>query len=115
MKTLVLYRDDGSETVLPFKWEICSACDGHGKSSAYLGAFTWEQMHEEGQEFIEDYFAGNYDRACDSCGGSGKVKVPDFERMSPADAEEYKAQVRAERECDAEQRAEMRAMYGPDY
>ena len=110
-KDLILYNDDGSETVLPFTWKICPTCNGHGKSSAYLGAFTHDELHEHGPEFIEDYIAGNYDRACERCHG-GKIKVPDYSRISKADAKAYKAQERYARECEAEERAEQRFCYG---
>lgn len=77
----VLYHEDGSETELPWQYEICDSCQGHGKSSAYLGAFTADDMQED-PEFSEAYMAGDYDRACEACNGSGKAIVPDFERMT---------------------------------
>ena len=64
MKTPTLYCDDGSEIELPSKWTICRHCQGEGTSSAYLGAFTRDDMDEAGPEFLEDYMAGRYDRAC---------------------------------------------------
>lgn len=57
------------------KWEICPECDGHGKSSAYLGAFSMEDLAEQGDDFQEDYFAGAYDRPCQRCRGAGKIDV----------------------------------------
>lgn len=52
-------------------WSICHACSGEGKSSSYLGDVT--EMVNEDPDFAENYFAGDYDRACASCKGSGKV------------------------------------------
>lgn len=83
MKTLRIFFTsmdvEGLEVELsvPAKWEICRTCEGHGASSAYLGAFTRDDFDDEGPEFVEDYIAGNYDRACDECHGSGKVIVAD--------------------------------------
>ena len=52
MKDLVLHGGDGTETTLPFKWAICGQCDGHGKSSAYLGAFTREEAEAEARKLM---------------------------------------------------------------
>lgn len=108
-KTPTLYCDDGSGTELPFKWSICSGCDGHGKSSAYLGAYTRSEMDEAGPEFLEDYMAGRYDRACDRCEGSGKVRIVDWSKLTKTQRKAWNAQVRGEREDRAVERAE-RAM-----
>lgn len=97
-KQPILFCDDGSEIELPSKWVICSCCDGHGKSSAYLGAFTRDDLDDEGIDFQEDYFAGRYDRACDDCGGTGKVLIADYERMTPDQRAAYDDQCRIDRE-----------------
>lgn len=104
--TPVLYCDDGSEIQLPCRWIICGHCRGSGKSSAYLGAFTRSDLDEAGPEFFDDYMAGRYDRACDACDGSGKVQVVDRKKLTPAQREEWDAQRRADRECEAIHRAE---------
>lgn len=105
-KAPVLYEDgndDGRE--LPFRWVICNSCRGHGKSSAYLGAFTGDQMRED-PDFAEDYRNGLYDRACDCCGGAGKVKAADLAKMSKADRKAYGKQQREFAEVDAIERQE---------
>jgi excinuclease UvrABC ATPase subunit len=88
-RVLTLIDDEGAEEQLPLKWEICGCCEGRGKSSAYLGAFTREDMDEEGPEFMEDYMAGHYDRACDDCGGSGKVQVVDYDKLTADQKKQY--------------------------
>jgi hypothetical protein len=111
MKRLVIYDDDGGEREIPHKWEICSYCRGDGTSSAYLGAFTrddWDQMDTEWQE---DYIAGRFDRACPHCEG-GKVRVPDYSRMSKADKKAWRAQERAAYEVEQEEACERRMLYG---
>jgi DnaJ-class molecular chaperone len=107
-KTPTLYCDDGSEIELPTKWVICSACAGEGKSSAYLGAYTRDDMDEAGPEFMDDYMAGHYDRACDSCDGAGKVQVADRTRISKLNWREWEAQCRDDREIRGIERAERR-------
>lgn len=114
MKTPTLYCEDGTEVELPFKFQICSICEGRGTSSAYLGAFTQSDMDEEGPEFMEDYFDGHYDRPCDECGGSGKVKVVDRARVNKKHLREWNAQCRAEAECESEARHERMMMGGLD-
>jgi hypothetical protein len=77
----VSFISDECTVHLPARWEICNHCRGTGKSSAYLGAFTREDMEEEGPEFMEDYMAGHYDRPCDDCEGLGRVLVLDREAI----------------------------------
>ena len=70
---------------LPFKWEICSCCYGHGGTSRHVecdgGGFT-------------AYLAGRYDWPCTECSGSGKVKVADRAEMSSEDIKAYDEQLR---------------------
>jgi RecJ-like exonuclease len=111
MPNLILYDEDGGERELPYKWEICSHCDGHGSSSAYLGAFTRQDMDDAGEEFMENYFSGRLDKSCEYCGGSGKVKVVDRRQMSKEDLEAWDAQCEDEH-CDREQNRMERLMEG---
>jgi RecJ-like exonuclease len=91
--------DEGLEIELPTRWEICDMCRGEGKESAYLGAFTSEDFAED-YEFFEDYMAGRYDRTCEACRGTGKVKVVDEDRCEQRLLEMYWEQERAIAECD---------------
>lgn len=70
--------ESGEEINIPAVWEICETCGGDGTSSAYLGAFTSDDIVELGEEWREDYFAGRFDRPCDECKGSGKVLFPNL-------------------------------------
>jgi len=105
MKTLTLYHDDGTEEVtqLPGRWCICGQCDGNGTSSAYLGAFTSSEWAEQDDDFKHDYLRGDYDRPCESCGGTGKVwsidsrKLTKAQRQALQDEADYRAEVAAER------------------
>lgn len=109
MAKFPFYYDEEGECIhLPYTWVICGHCEGEGMSSSYLGAFTWDELNEQGEEFIEDYFAGNYDRPCDCCEGSGKIPIPNYDKMTEEQLEKYKDHVQAEREYKAERRAEMR-------
>ena len=45
---------------LPSKVVVCSRCDGKGVSTAYLGAYTPEEMDEQGPEFFDDYMGGRF-------------------------------------------------------
>ena len=105
----VLYRDDGSEIELPTKWRICGTCKGHGKSSAYLGAFTRDDFDQQEPDFYDQYMAGAYDRACDRCDGSGKIEIVDRAKLTPEQIKDWEEQLRDDRECEAIHRAE-RAM-----
>jgi len=71
------------------KWRICPRCEGEGTSSAYLGAFTADEMAEQGEDFREDYIAGRYDRTCEKCLGTGKVNREDERRWAQQRADKY--------------------------
>ena len=103
-KKLILFRDD-DEVELPWKWEICDHCEGHGTSSSYLGAFTRDDIDEAGEEFMEDYIAGRFDRSCEYCEG-GKVKTIDDSKMSKADLEAWGQQCAEDEACESIHRQE---------
>jgi hypothetical protein len=109
----VIHHNDDTEETLPHKWEICGHCRGEGKSSAHLGAFSAEQMNEEGPEFIEDYCSGFYDKTCDHCGGSGKVAVADTSRMTKKQRKAWRHEQAVEAELAADERSER--FMDPDY
>lgn len=67
---------------LPSKWEICPACSGEGGSSAYLGAYTREDWDQMDPEWQDDYQAGKFDRPCECCKGTGKIKAPDRAKIA---------------------------------
>lgn len=77
MSQRIRFDFDGVEHSFPARYEICSRCEGAGKSSAYLGAFSAERMEEEGPDFQHCYMRGEYDRPCEACDGTGKVLEPD--------------------------------------
>lgn len=102
---MTIEDDDGLEHEVPTRWEICDTCDGEGKHSRAVerdgGGFTSSEWAEEDPDFREDYLAGRYDQPCDTCQGSGKVRVPDYDRMPPA----LRALVEAHERDEAEYRA----------
>lgn len=102
------YDEEGEIVHLPYKWEICGHCNGEGMSSAYLGDFTWDELNEKGEEFIEDYFAGNYDRPCDCCNGSGKITFPNYDKMTEEQVKRYEEKIQEDIEYEAMVRAEKR-------
>lgn len=71
------------------KYEVCPSCHGKGKSSAYLGAFTQDDMDEMGEDFRDDYMRGEYDRACDECAGERVILVVDRDNNSPEFLDAY--------------------------
>ena len=78
---------------LPSKVVVCSRCDGKGASTAYLGAYTMDEMDEVGPEFFDDVRAGLYDRVCDRCDGLRVTAVINWDEVtkeqSAALEEEY--------------------------
>ena len=112
---ITMVDDDGLETevAVPALWQICHYCQGAGKSSSHLGAFSRDEMDEQGPEFLEDYLAGMYDKSCDNCSGSGKVLVIDEVACRTPEqkaALKYANDVLEQiNECNAITRAEMAA------
>jgi hypothetical protein len=93
----VLYDDDGGERELPVRYEICDQCQGSGTSSAYLGAFTRDELWDQGEEWVEDYVKGRFDRACETCGGRRVIEVVDRKKLSKADRKAWNEQCEEER------------------
>lgn len=102
----VLFMPDGSEIDLPAKWIICSHCEGAGKSSSYLGAYTSDEWNELDDDFHADYLAGHYDRACEYCDGLGRVLVADRSKMSKDQRREHDEQLAELAACDRIERQE---------
>lgn len=88
--------------MIPTKLELCPVCEGRGVSSAYLGAYTQDELDEAGPEFLEDYVNGVYDRACDRCDGLRVVEVPDLARCTPEQIRELEEELEYERTCAME-------------
>jgi len=101
--------DAGRVHPIPTRWEICSHCDGEGHNARHLGAYTREEFDESfDYDEQEAYFRGDYDRTCEHCRGSGKVRVAVESQMSPATLDAWRVYWDAEADyaslCAAEQR-----------
>lgn len=97
--------DDGVELKLPMKWEICDCCGGDGSHSQHLGVLNTEEWEPEE---LDDYMRGAYDRSCGECSGTGKVRVPDFDRMSDEEKRIVEETDRSMAEMDAISASERR-------
>lgn len=115
----ILYRDrvedDGTyvdEIELPTRWAICDCCRGEGKSSLYLGAITQEDREPGGSwedpDDFRAYMRGEYDCACDECGGSGKVKVVDEAKIDADTLKAWQEQCRDDADYESLRAAERR-------
>lgn len=88
-----LLDEEGNEISVEFpeKWEICDNCNGDGHHCKHLGAYTSSEFEEQfDYEERERYFAGGYDKTCEECNGSGKIKVVDVENLNSQQIEDYK-------------------------
>lgn len=112
---IILYRGNGyddEEVELPSKFDVCPGCEGRGthvNRNIDGNGLTAEDFEEAGDDFREDYMNGVYDVTCETCGGQRVVSVLDEDRCDPVLLAEYQKQERESAECDAIQRAEMRA------
>lgn len=91
LAALLAAMKDGEVTTvrrIPFVWEICDSCGGSGGHSRHLGAFTTDEIAEWSDEFEEGYLSGSFDKTCEACAGTGKVRVID-EEVLPVDVREW--------------------------
>lgn len=90
IQTLLDAMDDGEITRcrIAYEWEICESCRGDGYHSKHLGVISHEQWNEWSDQDQDFYMSGGYDKKCDRCDGSGKIKVLDTESL-PEDVQEY--------------------------
>lgn len=104
--------DDGVEHKVPTRWAICGRCSGNGTLALHGIAITSDEWaHDWSPEEQEGYMRGAYDTACETCGGDGKVREPDWDRMDAAlrklveddarEEEQYQAMCAAERRMGA--------------
>lgn len=106
---ITIIDDDGDEVehIIPAVWEICSNCQGNGSHSKHLGAITQEDLDRDwSADEFDAYLAGAYDKQCEVCHGSGKVKFP-----ANPDKEPAKTWLEQEDDRAAEHRADMRTLY----
>lgn len=104
-KPLTIIDNDGNEVELPTRNEVCSQCEGEGRSSAYLGVIDpneWEP------DELDEYMQGRYDRTCETCKGERVVAVVDEDRLTPDQLVLWHEWERSEAEyraiCEAERR-----------
>jgi hypothetical protein len=106
--TITNEEGDEEEIELPTHKEVCPTCQGEGKHSGHLGAFTRDEMDEQGPEFFEDYMRGFYDKTCEQCGGLRVVDVIDLERVDPETRAKYEKwadeEARYRQICEMERR-----------
>jgi hypothetical protein len=103
------------EITVEGKYIVCPTCRGEGKTSNHLGAFTRAEAEEWGEDFMDDYMAGFYDKVCEECKGNRVTLVPDRENSDPTALQIWDMQQEDERRADEMYRMEMQAQYGPEY
>lgn len=102
------------EVVLPFKYEVCSTCNGKGthvNPSIDAGGLSADDFRED-PDFAEDYFGGTYDVSCYECHGKNVVPEVDTKNLTPEQKVWHERLIEMENDraaWDAEARAE-RAM-----
>jgi hypothetical protein len=68
-------EDFDGKLEVPFKFEVCPLCQGHGKHvnpSIDCGGISAEDFHED-PDFAEEYMNGRYDITCAKCKGQRVV------------------------------------------
>lgn len=69
-------------------WMICPTCRGDGKHSQHLGAITQEDRDRDWDpDAWQDYLDGVYDKTCETCGGSGKIRQKAYDAICERRAE----------------------------
>jgi len=88
---------------IPFKYEVCSLCDGKGKHvnpSIDAHGISSEEFADD-PDFYDEYKSGMYDVTCYLCHGNRVVPVPDESRCNT----EQKAFLKVLEEREADERA----------
>lgn len=82
MNTITICDNDGNETAVPARWEVCARCQGNGIHDCWEGGMTGSEMAEQGPEFAQDYADGMYSVRCNACDGKRVVAVLDRRRAT---------------------------------
>jgi hypothetical protein len=107
---LIIELDDGTETEIPSKFEVCWRCEGQGShvNPAIDGNGISPEEFAEDPDFAEAYLAGHYDVRCETCHGERVTLEPDYDQMSPDLAEQveeyYALQAELRRDREHQQR-----------
>lgn len=84
--------DDGNVLWIPWKYDVCDECNGHGKvTNPSIGAITSSEWNDDWDhdERIA-YFRGDYDIVCYKCNGKRVIEVPDEAAMCAEARDNYK-------------------------
>jgi hypothetical protein len=68
-------------------WEICTRCTGEGFLRGYPGAYTQSEFEEAFGHDPDEYLS--HERACEGCGGTGKIRVLNQAVLERRDVQEY--------------------------
>lgn len=110
LETLLTMQVDDGYIEFPAKWEICGRCLGDGDVDCFEGGFSLNDERVDA-DFLEDYANGAYDKDCPECNGTGKVLVPDEDRM-PTHMKEIWLEVQSDLAFESEMdRAAARTMF----
>ena len=101
--------NDCYEIKLPTVVVVCYRCGGRGMHTnpAIDGnGISSEEMHERGEEFLEDYLGGLYDITCQECNGRNVVEEVDEAKLDPATLKEWRQWLQDEADVYAMEAAE---------
>lgn len=102
-----VYLDNGTAPVLVTKRVVCDRCLGNGTSSANLGAFTADEMAEQGEDFRDDYRSGALDSLCAHCDGLRVVYAVDLDGAPASLVEAWNRSLDERMSADAVHAAEL--------
>ena len=86
----------GEAVQIGTRWEVCPRCQGEGKHGN--PAFDGASPSDFDEEFLDGYFAGDYDVACNECSGRSTVRVNDLSSLTSEQFQTYEIEQRQEAE-----------------
>lgn len=94
----------------PAHFTVCGTCEGRGThvNPSIDSNGISEEDFEQDPDFRESYFAGRYDVTCVECGGKRVTPAINHETLSPAQAADFAAYVKAEDARAADEAADER-------
>lgn len=109
-KAPVCLDDHGCEIDLPWIFDVCGTCNGHGSHvnpSIDAHGISADEFAED-PDFEAQYFSGAYDQTCNECHGLRVIKVVDRDSCNVDQLAAYDAEMKADAEFAAECAAERR-------
>lgn len=113
VQELISIENEECSTIVPSTVDWCQSCNGTGGRSQFdVAGYDIDEMMNDNEELMRDYFSGKTDVICDSCEGTKISNIPDNDSFSKEQIEIFELNDKCYREESADrmyEEAERRA------